>query len=467
MSVARPTSEPFHGKLPPQNLEAEQGVLGSILLMNEAIDEVAEILQSQHFYSDRHQRIYHAISRLYEDGVRGIDIVTLSEELDRLNQLEDVGGWPYLTEILEAVPHAAHAKYYAEIVRDKWIQRSLTYACNDILTECYDGTRATTEVLQSAEQRVFSILEQQEDTSKLAIGDILIDTFDRINERLEQEGSISGLATGFVDLDRLTNGLQASELIVVASRPSMGKTAFICNVAETVARESNTGVLIFSLEQSKLELAERFLCISAKINGHRLRAGQLDEDERDKLLHASSELSEIPIYLDDQAGRLTSQIGAISRRMKRRHDIGLIIIDYLQLIEPEDKSAPREQQIALITRRLKFLAKEIRVPVIALAQLNRGVELRTDKRPKLADLRESGAIEQDADVVMFLHRPEVYDPEDRPGEADIFVGKNRNGPIGSVTLTWLMESMRFENFVNPNIADADYFPDTGSVDDGF
>ncbi len=447
----------FQGKLPPQNVEAEMGVLGSILLLPDTIDEVGDILHPDHFYADRHQRIYAAIQGLYENGVRGVDAVTLAEELDRLKQLEEIGGVEYLAKILETVPNAAHAKYYAKIVRDRWIQRSLVYACTETLDECYSGTKETEEVLHSAEQRVFSILQQQDKVEKLVLKDILVDAYDRIKKRMEQGGDISGLATGFSDLDVQLNGFQGSELIILAARPSMGKTAFVCNIAEAVVSESKQGCLIFSLEMSKLELAERLLCIRAKVNGHRLRAGTLDEVEHEMLLSAASELSEMPMYIDDQPGRSMAQISAIARRLQRRFGLGIIIIDYLQLIEPDDKMAPREQQIALITRRLKYLCKELNIPVIALAQLNRGVELREDKRPRLADLRESGAIEQDDYVVMFLHRPAAYDPEDRPGEADIIVAKNRNGPVGSITLSWLSESMRFGNLARINEPDGGYF----------
>jgi len=435
----------FQGKLPPQNLEAELGVLGSILLMHEAIDEVGDRLRPDHFYADRHQKIYAAILGLYENGVRGIDAVTLAEELDRRKQFDEIGGVEYLSKILESVPNAAHAKYYAKIIRDRWIQRSLVYTCTEILEECYSGSRETEEVLHAAEQRVFRILEQQEQGEKLTLKEILVDAYDRIRARLESECAISGLATGFADLDAQLNGFQGSELIILAARPSMGNTALICNIAEAVASESKQGCLVFSLEMSKLELAERLLCIRAKVNGHRLRAGTIDEVEHELLMKAASELSEMPMFIDDQPGRSMPQISAVARRLKRRFGLSLVIIDYLQLIEPEEKQAPREQQIAQITRRLKYLAKELNLPVIALAQLNRGVELREDKRPRLADLRESGAIEQDADVVLFLHRPAAYDPEDRPGEADIIVAKNRNGPIGTVTLSWLSESMRFGN----------------------
>lgn len=433
----------FQGKLPPQNLEAEMGVLGSILLMHEAIDEVGDVLKADHFYADRHQKIFAAVMGLYENGVRGIDAVTLAEELDRRKELDEIGGVEYLSKILETVPNAAHAKYYAKIVRDRWIQRSLAYACTEILEDCYTGANDTEDVLSSAEQRVFGILEQQEKVEKLQLRDILIDTYDRIRARLELDGSISGLSSGFADLDSQLNGFQGSELIILAARPAMGKTALICNIAESVVADSKQPCLVFSLEMSKLELAERLLCIRAKVNGHRLRAGTIDEVEHEALMKAASELSEMPMFIDDQPGRSMPQIGAVARRLKRRFGLAIIIIDYLQLIEPEEKLAPREQQVALITRRLKYLSKELNVPVIALAQLNRGVELREDKRPRLADLRESGSIEQDADVVMFLHRPAAYDPEDRPGEADIIIAKNRHGPIGTVSLSWLSDSMRF------------------------
>lgn len=433
----------FQGKLPPQNLEAEMGVLGSILLMHEAIDEVGDVLKADHFYADRHQKIFAAVMGLYENGIRGIDAVTLAEELDRRKQLDEVGGVEYLAKILEAVPNAAHAKYYAKIVRDRWIQRSLVYTCTEILDECYAGSNETDDVLHSAEQRIFGILEQQEKVEKLQLRDILIDTYDRIRKRLELEGAISGLSSGFTDLDAQLNGFHGAELVILAARPSMGKTALVCNIAESVVADSKQGCLLFSLEMSKLEMAERLLCIRAKVNGHRLRAGTLDEVEHEALMNAASELSEMPLFIDDQPGRSMPQIGAVARRIKRRFGLSIIIIDYLQLIEPEDKMAPREQQVALITRRLKYLSKELDVPVIALAQLNRGVELREDKRPRLADLRESGSIEQDADVVMFLHRPAAYDPEDRPGEADIIIAKNRHGPIGTVSLSWLSDSMRF------------------------
>jgi replicative DNA helicase len=446
----------------PQNLDAEKGVLGSILLDNQVLDDVADLLVADHFYRDSHRRIYQAILRMHDSGVHGFDPVTIGEALDKSNELEEAGGYDYLQEIVETLPHAAHAKYYAEIVRAKALQRRLIYACTDILRTAYDDTHDTQELLDQAEREIFQILEQQEASQKIELREILLDTFDRINERLQLQGAISGLTSGFRDLDAKTNGLQPSELVILAARPSMGKTAFVLNVAEAVADRSQAGVVIFSLEQSKLELAERFLCIRARMDMHKLRKGDLNEDERDLLLRVSAELSELPVFVDDQAGRSMSQIGAICRRLKRKHNIRLVIIDYLQLIEPEDKRAPREQQISQITRRLKFLAKELQAPVIALAQLNRGVELREDKRPRLADLRESGAIEQDADIVMFLHRPEMYDPEDRPGEAEVIVAKHRNGPTGIVRLGFKKQFLQFEDFVPLDEPEGGYFGDAES-----
>ncbi|MCA9082900.1 MAG: replicative DNA helicase [Planctomycetaceae bacterium] len=441
-------------RVPPQNLDAERGVLGSILLLNEAIDDVGEVLRPEHFYSDAHQKIYGAIRDLYENNIRGIDAVTLAEELVRRNELDAIGGPAYLAEILDTVPHAAHVRYYCDIVRQKWMQRSLIYACTEILAESYELTTDIEELMQSAERRIFSIVEQQETNTNIAISDILMDAFHRIDERMNREGDVSGTTSGFTDLDAQTTGFQPTELIILAARPSMGKTALVCNIAEAVARQDGKGVLLFSLEQSNLELAERFLCITARVNGHDLRAGNLTAEQRDQLMMASDDLARLPLYIDDKPGRTMAQIAALSRRIHRKSPLGIIIIDYLQLVEPDEKNAPREQQIAGISRRLKFLAKELRVPVVALAQLNRGVELREDKRPRLADLRESGAIEQDADMVMFLHRPDAYDPEDRPGEAEVIVAKHRSGPTGIVKLTWRKQFMRFEDY-SP-MADTDF-----------
>ena len=443
------------GKVPPQDVEAEKCVLGAILLSSEAFDESIQHLHANCFYHDSHRRMFQCIHRMYESGMRSIDVVTLGNELAKQGDLAEIGGPAYLNDVMAAVPHAAHADYYSRIVKEKWMLRSLIDACTDSLREAYTGSEEISDVLARAEQRVFGIVEQQDDGEKINIDDILDATFQRIFERMDQEGNVSGLHTGFHGLDEYTSGFQPTELIVLAARPSMGKTALVCNFAMSCSK-ADKGVLLFSLEQSKLELAERLLCIHAKISGHKLRQGELDEYEQSMLMEASNEMRRFPIFIDDKAGRTMSQMAAIARRLKRREKLDIVIIDYLQLVESEEKNISREQQISSITRRLKFLAKDLEIPVIALAQLNRGVEQREDKRPRLSDLRESGAIEQDADIVMFLHRPEAYDPEDRPGEADLIIAKNRHGPIGTVELVWLREMLRF--------GDKSPLSDPGAVD---
>ncbi|MFN9375123.1 MAG: replicative DNA helicase [Planctomycetaceae bacterium] len=434
-------------RLPPQNLVAEKGLLGSILLDNSVFDEVSDRLLPDHFYLDSHRKIYAAIKSLHDRGKHAFDAVTIAEALEKQGDLADCGGPDYLVDILESTPHAAHAQYYAEIVREKSLQRRLISACTEILRDAYDESVGTDDLLNKAEKEVFNILEQQEGTEKLQLKEILLEAFDRIQKRMELRGSVSGVSTGFRDLDARTNGLQPAELVILAARPSMGKTAFVLNLAEAIADRGQQGVVVFSLEMSRHELAERFVCIRGKLDMQKLRKGDLEDHEYDLLMRTFQELAELPIFIDDQGGRTMSQINAICRRLKRKNNLGTVIIDYLQLVEPEDKRAPREQQIAGITRRLKFMAKELQVPVIGLAQLNRGVELREDKRPKLADLRESGAIEQDADIVMFLHRPEMYDPEDSPGVAEIIVAKHRNGPTGIVKLGFKRQFMQFEDYV--------------------
>jgi replicative DNA helicase len=423
-------------KVPPQDLEAERCVLGSILADVQVIDDVLQHVQAHHFYSDAHRQMFETIYAMYEGGTRGIDAVTLGHELERRGILTEIGGPSVILAVMQAVPHAAHAEYYAKIVREKYLQRSVINACTEILREAYYGRDEADQIVARAEQKIYEIAEDQTGLDRIGIGDILNLTFERIFSRMDQEGTISGVSSGFHGLDDATSGFQPSELIIIAARPSMGKTAFVCNVMLNVAVGGHP-VLLFSLEQSRLELAERLLCIQGKIDGHKLR--------------------ELKIFIDDTAGRTISQIAAIARRIKRRHGLGLVVVDYLQLVEADERNLPREQQISSITRRMKFLAKDLDIPVIALSQLNRSVEQRQDKRPQLGDLRESGAIEQDADIVMFLHRPEAYDPEDRPGEADLIVAKNRHGPTPTVQLVWLRTMMRFADRAPAHLSGADGF----------
>lgn len=447
-------------KVPPQNLEAERSLLGSVLLVNETIDDVLNLINAEHFYSPANQVLFKTIHQMYERGERAIDAITLSHELQRDNKLEEVGGTAYLLEVMETVPHAAHVDYYARIVKEAWLQRTLIYTCNDILTRAFEPGEDVEKLLGEAEQRIFTIAESKTQINSFDIKSILMETWDRINERSDQEEATTGIPTGFIALDDLTTGYQPSELIILAARPSMGKTAFVCNSTLAMALHQKS-VLLFSLEQSKLELAERLLCIHSKVDGHKVRQGTIDEVERHSLLEGSGELQDCRITIDDTPGRTISQITAIARRVKRSIGLDCVVIDYLQLIEAEDKNQPREQQISAITRRLKFLAKEQSIPVIALSQLNRGVDQRENKTPRLSDLRESGAIEQDADIVMFLHRPEAYNPEDRPGEADVIVAKNRSGPVGTAKLTWIKNQLRFADYSPLNE------PEGGFMDDGF
>ncbi|AMV20451.1 replicative DNA helicase [Planctomyces sp. SH-PL14] len=427
--------------VPPQDLEAERCVLGSMLCDQRAIDEVTPIVEVDHFYADANRKLFLAIREMHERGIRGIDAVTLRNEMEKRGQLDDVGGQNYIIAVIATVPHAAHAEYYANIVRSKYVLRSVIESCTDSIREARDGNDESEEILARAEHRLFEIVERQSGTAKIKLKDILEDTFSRIFDRMGADGQ-RGVPSGFDSLDKILTGFHPSELIILAARPSMGKTALVCNLALAVAR-ANRGVLVFSLEQSKLELGERLLCIEAQISGHKLRLGELSEQEQFALTEAAESLRGYSILIDDQPGQTMTRIAAISRRTKRSDDIGLIVIDYLQLIESEDRHIPREQQISSITRRLKCLAKSLSVPVIALGQLNRAVESREDKKPKLSDLRESGAIEQDADVVMFLHRPDAYEPENRPGEADLIVAKNRSGPTGLAGLVWQKHAMKF------------------------
>lgn len=430
-------------RIPPQNLDAERSLLGSLLFLNDALDDVVSEFgtAADHFYSDSHQKIFDAFQSLRRTGCRGVDAVTLSEELQRRGELEDVGGLAYLAEVIECVPHAAHVRYYAQIVFERWKRRSGIYSATELLSDFYDDSRDFNEILERCESSLLD-LRSVRDNHQAGASDLMRKTLEGIEAR--QEGRQLGLETGFVDLDQQTSGLTPTELIILAARPSMGKTAFAGNIAANIAEHSR--VLLFSLEQSNEQLGERLLSRESRVNSHDIRCGKLTTIQRDELFRAAAALAELKLIIDDKPGRTISDIASIARKCHRRERLAIVIIDYLQLIEPEDRRQPREQQVSNISRRLKFLAKELDVPVLSLAQLNRGVELRENKRPKLADLRESGAIEQDADQVWFLHRDDAYDPEQNPGEAEVIVAKHRSGPTGMVRLTWQKEFMRFDNF---------------------
>src|SRR6516225_1153402 len=396
-------------RLPPQNRDAERSVLGSMLRDNGIIGDVVQILQraGEDFYTDAHQKIFTAIVALY-DKHHPADLVTLAEHLKEQKQIEDVGGYPYLAELWDAAPTAANAEYYARIVRDKSIVRSLMHASDEILRDAYDQAQPADEMLEAAERKIFDIAQLGVTGQTYTLEQALAEAYDRIDMRSARDPlSISGLATGFVDLDEKTAGLQNSELVIVAARPSVGKTAFALNLARHISVEEKQPVFFVSLEQSRIELAERLLCSQAQVDSHKLRKGHLASDEMQRLIEAGGVLGKAKLFIDDTPGQGMLRIAANARRLKLRHKIRLVVLDYLQLIEPDNRRDSRQEQVANISRRLKFLARELQIPVLALAQVNRSSEDRGDHKPRLADLRESGSIEQDADTCMILHRPEM------------------------------------------------------------
>lgn len=437
------------GRTPPQSLEAERAVLGSLLLLPEVFDDVALILHDEDFSDDANARIYHHIQTMHDEG-RQIDVVLLVQRLKDAGEYEAVGGGAYLAEIGEAVPTAVHAEYYANIVREKSILRSLIHAGADILQDAFDESMEPRGVLSRAEERVFGILEEKGQGQLTSVREVLQDSLARIDARMKQDHAFGGVETGFDDFDEMTGGFHGSELIILAARPSMGKTALALNMVEHISIDCQHPTLFVSLEMSALELGDRLLCSRARVNGHRLRNGQISGEESRKLIQVAGDISGSPLYIDDSPSRTMTEIAASARRLKRRHGLGLIAIDYLQLIDPDRASDPRQEQVAKIARRLKGLARELNVPVLCLGQLNRQVEASRDNKPQLSNLRESGAIEQDADVVMFIHREEYYqsNEEDRErcrGEAELLIRKQRNGPVGDVKLTWMHDFTRFEN----------------------
>ena len=435
-------------RLPPQNIEAEQAVLGSLLLENDFLHEVVAFLNVEDFYRDTHQIIYRAILDLYDLG-KAIDAITLSEELTRREQYRQIGGEETLRQIIDATPNAANAVYYAQIVHQKSINRLLIEAANEILRDGYSNTFTSDQLLESAERRVFAIAEDQTKGDTVELKDVVIKAMDRIIARSESKHPITGVGTGFYELDDMTGGFQQEQLIIVAARPSMGKTAFALNICDHAAVDLKTTALFVSLEMGQLELAERLICARSRVDGHKLRTGQnMGTREISQLSKGYEEFRSASLFIDDTPSRNMLQITANARRLKMRANLGMIMVDYIQLVDSEESRDSRQEQIAKISRRLKALARELKVPVVALSQLNRAVENREDRRPRMADLRESGAIEQDADMVLLLHRPDYYDPNDQPGIAELIVAKNRNGATGSIKMTFLKNFTRFENYAN-------------------
>ncbi|MFK8114524.1 MAG: replicative DNA helicase [Rubripirellula sp.] len=443
-----PSAAEILQRQPPFDLEAEMGVLGSILLLPEVSDDLAS-LRADDFYDDSNRKIYDAMREMYDSGEK-IDVTLLVARLRTAGEYEKVGGAAYLAKLSASVPNAAHAVYYANIVAEKAVFRRLIESSTEILRDAYDQTSTGKELCAQAEQKVFAIMDGRSSQSVHAINDVLHQAMDRMEARLRGDHVDGGAETGLTQFDEMTGGLHNGELIILAARPSMGKTALAMNIGEHVAIEQGAPVLFVSLEMSGIELADRMLCSLARVNGHRLRNGTISPDDRERLIKKANEISQAPLFVDDSPSRTVSEIAAAARRIKRRSGkLGLIVIDYLQLIDPDNSRDPRQEQVAKIARRLKGVSRELEVPLLCLSQLNRQAEDSKDHRPKLSHLRESGAIEQDADVVMFVHREEYYhrgdDKAQFAGQAEIIISKQRNGPIGDVELTWEAEFTKFSD----------------------
>lgn len=432
------------GRIPPQNIEAEQSVIGAVLLDKEVLSNVTEIISSQDFYRDDHKEIYEAVIDLYEKG-EPIDLITVSEQLKLRGTLESVGGLEYLTNLAGAVPTTANAKHYARIVEEKSILRRLIKASSEIVNMSYEASEEITFLLDKAEKSIFDVLQKRNTQGFTPIKEVLLETFNRLEELYNNKGFVTGIPTGFADLDYKTSGLHNSDLVLIAARPAMGKTSFVLNIAQYAAIHSKIPVAIFSLEMSKEQLVNRMLCCEAMVDSQRMRTGKLEDSDWQKVARALGPLSEAPIYIDDTPGATAMEIRAKCRRLKIEKNLGLVVIDYLQLMQGRGKDS-RQQEISEISRSLKILAKEINVPVLTLSQLSRAPEQRQDHRPILSDLRESGAIEQDADIVMFLYRDDYYNPEtEKKNIAECIIAKHRNGSTGTVELAWLGQYTKFAN----------------------
>ena len=442
-------SDSMSDRLPPHNRDAERGVLGGILRDPETLSEVQQLLTVENFYFDAHQKVYQTIQDLTNEH-QPIDLVLIHERLNQNKQLEDVGGAAFLADLWESVQTGANVEYHARIVRDTAMVRNLIHASTEILRDAYDRTQSAEEMVSQAERKIMDIAKAGVVGEVGTLTQTIQKVYERIDERKLRGLAISGVSTGYVDLDTITAGMQKSELVIVAARPSIGKTSFALNMVRNMIIEENIPVLFFSLEQSRIELAERLLCCHARVDSHKIRTGHLNAEDIQKLMDAGDMLRKTSLYIDDTPSRSMLQIAATARRLWKKHEkdrggLGLVVIDYLQLIEPENRRDPRQEQVAQISRRLKHLARELNIPVIALAQVNRASEDRQDHKPRLADLRESGSIEQDADTCMMLHRPGKYDGAEEDKVLDVIIAKQRNGPTGEVRLTYLKQYMRFEN----------------------
>ena len=432
-------------KIPPHDTDAEQAVLGSMLTDKEAVNAAIESLKEDAFYRDDNRIIFQAIVNLYSKS-EPIDIITLKDELESMDKFEQVGGYEYLASLPDKVPTTANVQKYIKIVEEKSILRNLIKTANEIIELGYDPTEDVEDIMDGAEKKIFDIMQSKNQKGYTPIKDVLVESFTKLEELYNRKQHITGVPTGFAELDYKTAGLHGSELILVAARPAMGKTAFALNLATNAALRGNAPVAIFSLEMSKDQLVNRILCSEAMVDSNKVRTGKLDEDDWVKLAGAIGPLSEAEMYIDDTPGISVMEIRTKCRKLKMEKNIGLVVIDYLQLVQGNKRTASREQEISEISRSLKILAKEINVPVIALSQLSRAVEQRPDHRPMLSDLRESGAIEQDADIVMFLYRDDYYNKESEKKDiAEVIIAKQRGGQTGTVELLWMGNYTKFVN----------------------
>lgn len=433
------------GKIPPHNIEAEQAVLGCMLLDADVIPTVSELIKSEDFYRDDHREICEAIIDITERA-GPVDIITVSEQLQLRGTLDNIGGLEYLANITGSVPTTANARHYAKIVEEKALLRRLIKAAAEISGMSYGANEEAAFVLDRAEKSIFDILQKRSTTGFTHIKDVLLETFSRLEELYNSKGFITGIPTGFTDLDYKMAGLQNSDLVLIAARPGMGKTAFALNIAQYAAVQKHVPVAIFNLEMSKDQIVNRMLCSEVLVDSHKMRTGKLEDDDWKKIAQALAPLSEAPIFIDDTPGISVMDIRAKCRRLKLEKNLGLVVIDYLQLMQGRGKTENRQQEVSEISRSLKILAKELNIPVVTMSQLSRGPESRTDHRPMLSDLRESGAIEQDADIVMFLYRDDYYNPDtEKKNVAEVIIAKHRSGSTGTVELRWFGEYTKFAN----------------------
>ncbi len=431
-------------KLPPQNIEAEQSILGAILIDNDALPRALEIIDIDDFYKQSHRTIFNAMVELFEKS-EPIDLITITDCLKRREEIDAVGGVFYLSSLVNMIPTAANIKYHSKIVRERALLRGLLRSANEIASRVYEDNYEAEELVDYAEKSIFDVSDKRIKASFVTLKEVIKSSFEMIEHLYDKKEVITGIPSGFRDLDDLTTGFQKGDLVVVGGRPSMGKTALALNIAQYVGLEVKEPVAIFSLEMAKEQLAFRMLCSEAMVNSNSIRKGFIKKEDWHKLTSAASNLTGAPIFIDDSSAITVLELRAKARRLKMEHGLSLVIVDYLQLMKGKGSFERREQEISDISRSLKALAKELNVPVVAVSQLNRSVEQRRPPKPILADLRESGAIEQDADVILFLFRDEIYNKDAKKGEAEIIVAKQRNGPTGIVNLTFISNCTRFLN----------------------